>query len=222
MLRPENAWLRSWEPILSTFLLHDRAGTLQEWYVSPMIDWKLQKQTHVHTMFEQLRERWLGRDYPQRRAILNTDNSLWRALAVELDATVGESIFYGATDAESFRGWSETYVASGTARPSPQLTAELSATRNRFWSRPWHSSVYDLWLLGAKCTYQFTRRLYARVYPQYDSGAEHLDADGLLGYVVHPGTVLYLGVDNGLDRIAGRTRATGRTYFLKASFLVRP
>ena len=222
ILRPENAWLRSWKPIVRAFVLHDHAGGLQEWYVSPMIDWKFQKQTHVHTMFEQLRERWLERDYAQRRAILNADNSLWRALAVELDATVGESVFYGATDAESFRGWSETYAASGTVRPSPRLTAELNATRNRFWGRPWHSSVYDLWLLGAKCTYQFTRRLYARVYPQYDSGAEHFDADGLLGYVVHPGTVLYLGMDNGLDRIAGRTHATGRTYFLKASFLVRP
>ena len=44
----------------------------------------------------------------------------------------------------------------------------------------------------------------------------------LLGYVVHPGTVFYLGTNNGLDRIAGSMRATGRTWFLKASYLIRP
>jgi len=29
-------------------------------------------------------------------------------------------------------------------------------------------------------------------------------------------------MDNGLDRIGGHLHATGRTYFFKASFLVRP
>ena len=68
-------------------------------------------------------------------------------------------------------------------------------------------------------TWQFTRRLYARAYPQYDSDRRHLDADGLLGYIVHPGTVFFAGMDNGLDRIDGRHQATTRTVFLKASYL---
>jgi len=222
ILRPENAWLRSWRPIVRAFVLHDHTGGLEESYLSPMIDWKFQKQTHAHTMFERVHERWLDRFYDQNHYILNLDNTRLRAAALNFEGLVGEGIYYGDTDPESYRGWIEEYVASATVRPSARFTAEPSATRNRFSRRPWRSTVYDVWLLGARCTYQFTRRLYARVYPQYDSGREHLDADGLLGYVVHPGTVLYLGMNNGLDRIGGREHATGRTYFIKASVLGRP
>ena len=28
-----------------------------------MVDWKFQKQTHVHTMFDRWQERWQSRDY---------------------------------------------------------------------------------------------------------------------------------------------------------------
>ncbi len=221
ILRPENAWLRSWQPILRNFVLHDHAGVPHEWYVSPMIDWKFQKQSHAHTMFERVHERWLDRSYDQNHYILNLDNTQLRALALSFSGVVGEGIFYADTDPESYRGWLEEYAATATVRPAPRFTAELSATRHRFSRRAWRATVYDVSLYGAKCTYQFTRRLYARLYPQYDSGREHLDADGLLGYVVHPGTVLYLGTNNGLDRIGGRQRATGRTFFLKASYLIR-
>ena len=222
ILRPENEWLRSWQPIVRTFVLHDHGGGLEESYWSPMIDWKFQKQNHAHTMYERVHERWLGRYFDQNHYILDLDNTQLRAVALYFEGVVGEGIYYGGTDPESYRGWIEEYVATATVRPEPRFTAELSATRHRFSRRAWHSNVYDVWLLGAKCTYQFTRRLYARVYPQYDSDREHLDADGLLGYVVHPGTVLYLGTNNGLDRIGGRQQTTGRTYFLKASVLVRP
>jgi len=217
--RPENAWLRSLEPILRAFTYHDAAGALEEWYVSPMVDWKLQKQTHFHTMYERVHERWLGRFYDQNHYILNLDNSLWRPLAVEFDADLGEGIYYGPSDPESFLGWTERYDWIATARPSPRLTSEITVTRSRFSREPWRGTVYDIWLAGAKTTWQFTRQLYARVYPQYDSDARHLEADGLLGYVVHPGTVLYAGTNLGVEEQAGRRRVTGRTFFLKASYL---
>ena len=221
ILRPENRWLRSWQPILRGLVYHDHTGGLQESYLSPMFDWKFQRQTHAHTMFERVHERWLDRTYDQNHYILILDNSQLRVLALSVSGTVGEGIYYADTDLASYLGWSEAYDATATLRPSPRLTAELSAARNRFSRRPWGGTVFDVWLLGARCTYQFTRRLYARVYPQYDSGAEHLDADALLGYVVHPGTVVYLGTNHDLDRIGGHEHATGRTYFIKASVLGR-
>ncbi|HEY6865728.1 MAG TPA: DUF5916 domain-containing protein [Candidatus Eisenbacteria bacterium] len=222
MFRPQNAVLRTIQPIVDGYVLHDHTGTLQEWYASPMIDWEFQRQTHAHTMYVRKRERWFDQLYDQNRYILNLDNSYVRALALGFQSEVGDGIYYGATPAESYLGWTENYVATATARPSPRFTAELSATRNRFSREPWRSTVFDVWLLGAKCTYQFTRRLYARVYPQYDSGREHLDGDGLLGYVIHPGTVLYFGTNNGYDRIDGVTHATRRVYFFKASVLIQP
>jgi hypothetical protein len=91
--------------------------------------------------------------------------------------------------------------------------------RGRFSRSAGGEEIYDAWALGARTTWQFTRRLYIRVYPQYDTEARHLDLDGLVGYVVHPGTVLYLGMNNGIDRIAGGAKHTSRTAFFKASYL---
>jgi hypothetical protein len=97
------------------------------------------------------------------------------------------------------------------------VTAALTADRRRFARRAAGPTAFDVWALGAKTTWQFTRRLYVRVYPQYDTGERHLDLDLLLGYVVHPGSVVYLGVSEDVDRVSGRDRDTRRTLFLKLS-----
>ena len=220
IVRPhQNAVVRSIQPILDGYVMHDQTGRLQEWWVSPMIDWQFQKQTHVHTMAERIMERWQSRDYRKTVWTLSMENSTWRALDLTLDAVVGDGLFYGESDAGSFRGWSEEYEAEATLRPSPRLTTELSANRNRFSRDHGRGVLYDVWALGVKTTYQFTRRLYARVYPQYDTEAWHLDADALLGYVLHPGSVIYLGYNGDADRIAGRHRVAGHTAFFKVSYL---
>ena len=79
---------------------------------------------------------------------------------------------------------------------------------------------FALWLVGVKTTAQFTRRLSMRLFPQYDSNAKHLDANALLSYVVHPGTVFYAGVNSGWDRDLANDapRATSRQAFAKASW----
>jgi hypothetical protein len=140
-------------------------------------------------------------------------------VTVGLQSEVGDGIYYGATAAASYLGWLEQYAAQATLRPSPRVTAEFTTNRSRFSRDHGRGVLYDVWVLGAKTTYQFTRRLYARVYPQYDTGARHLDADALLGYVIHPGSVLYLGYNGDADQNAGRYRLTGRTAFFKVSCL---
>ncbi len=220
-VRPQNAWLRSIQPRLEASVDHDAAGRIQGWWWGPMLDWQFQKQTQAFTMVDHWQERWHGHDYTGSRATLSVQNSLWRAFTVAFEAEVGDGIRYGEDDAGSYLGWLEQYAARATLRPSPRLTAELAANRNRFSRDHGRGVLYDVWVLGAKTTWQFTRRLYARVYPQYDTEARHLDADGLLGYVLHPGSVLYLGYNGGADRVAGRHRATGRTAFFKVSYLFR-
>jgi hypothetical protein len=218
-VRPQNAVLRSLEPILDAYVTHDRSGVPQGWWWSPMIDWKFEKQTHVHTMFDRWMERWQGRDYLGKHYILNLDNSQWRMLTLAFQSEVGDGIYYGGSDADSYLGWLEQYEAQATLRPAPRLTAELTASRNRFSRDHGRGVLYDVWVVGAKTTLQFTRRLYARFYPQYDTDAEHLDADVLLGYVVHPGSVVYLGYNGAADRVADRRRMTGHTAFFKVSYL---
>ena len=183
-----------------------------------MVEWRFQKQTSVFTEFGRFQERWQGRDHLGSRFEVEVENTQWKPLAVELAADVGDGIYYGEDAASSYLGWLEEYRLEGTLRPSPRLTVETGAECNRFSRDHGRGVVYDVWTLGAKATWQFTRRLYVRLYPQYDTDAEHLDADALVGYVLHPGSVLYLGYNGDADRLAGRARATGHTAFLKVSY----
>jgi hypothetical protein len=217
-VRPQNAVLRSVQSILEGYVLHDPGGRLREWWWGPMVDWRFQKQTNVWAEFGRWQERWRERDHLGNRFELEVENTQWKPLAVELAMDVGDGIYYGDDDASSYLGWLEEYRAEGTLRPSPRLTVELEAERNRFSRDHGRGVAYDVWTLGAKATWQFTRRLYVRLYPQVDTDAEHLDADALVGYVLHPGSVLYLGYNGDADRLAGRTRATGHTAFLKVSY----
>jgi hypothetical protein len=218
-VRPENAWLRSFQPLLESYVIHDRGGLIQEWAVSPMIEWEFEKQTSIEAQAERAMERWQARDYLTTLWTLELNNSTWKTLDLHLEAQMGDGIFYAPSDSASFRGWSETYEAWATLRPGRGLTAELGAERNRFSRDHGRGVLYDVWVLGAKTTWQFTRRLYARFYPQYDTDAEHFDADALLGYVIHPGSVIYLGFNGDGDRVGGRQRTTGRTAFFKVSYL---
>jgi hypothetical protein len=217
MLRPENGWLRSWQPILNTYVVHDHTGQLENAWLSPMIDWAFQRQTTMHTMYVRSRERWLDRDYDLDTYIFRFGNTLWRPLALSFDGSVGDGIFYGDT-ATSFQGWSESYTLGATVRPEARFTMELAAARNRFWRyRGPHDEVFDVWVLGAKTTFQLTREFYVRLYPQYDTGSHHLDADALLAYVFHPGSALYVGVNGDVDRIDGEPRPTQKVLYFKAS-----
>ena len=100
------------------------------------------------------------------------------------------------------------------------MTAAANVVRFRLARDPNGDDYFALWLVGVKTTVQFTRRLSMRLYPQYDSNAKHLDANALLSYVVHPGTVFYAGVNSGWDRdlVSGTRRATSRQFFTKASW----
>lgn len=216
--RPKSGPLRTWQPQTNGNLIHDSRGILQERRLAGAIEWSFHRQTRMHTRFARVIERWLSRDYDRNRYIFEFENTAWRPLSVELFVTLEDGIFFGATDAESFLGGQESYELVATARPSPRLTSEITATRNRFshgWGGP---EVYDVLVVGAKTTYQFSRRLYARLYPQIDADAHHVDVDALVGYVLHPGSVLYLGVNGDLDKSVSY-RETGRAVFVKASYL---
>jgi hypothetical protein len=217
--RPENKWLRYIEPESHGNYMVDTRGALQERRLGGTIEWGFQQQTYLETRVEQVDERWLSRIYERWRYVFSASNTLWRPLGVSLDVALEDGIFYAPTDSASYLGWLESYALKGTLRPSPRLTSELTATRNQFSTSRGGADVYDVWLFGAKTTYQFTRRLYMRIYPQYDTHADHLDADLLLAYVLHPGSVLYLGLTGDLDKMGERHRTTQRTVFLKASYV---
>jgi hypothetical protein len=184
------------------------------------MDFEFRRSTFVNAGYLHVDEHWLNRTYPQDRAHGFVQWTAWRPLSFDLDVAVGDDVLRDSTDATSSLAWSETYTLNATARPETRVTAAANVVRYRLSNGYRGSDYLSLWLVGVNASVQFTRRLSARVYPQYDSHLRHLAVNGLLGYVIQPGTVFYAGVNSGWDEdaVSGTRRATSQQVFAKASW----
>jgi hypothetical protein len=217
-LFPKTGALQRLAPNFDVLLVHEHTGRLELSQIESSADFEFRRSAFVNAGYQHFDEHWLGRTYPQDRARVFAQWTAWRPLSLELDASVGDAIQFGASDATSALAWSESFTLNATAHPDPRVTAAASVVRFRLADAPGGRDVFAVWLLGVNATAQFTRRLSVRLYPQYDSEHRHLDVNALLGYVVQPGTVFYAGVNSGWEAVQGQRRATARQVFAKASW----
>jgi hypothetical protein len=217
---PRGSALQRTSPIFDALVVHDHTGRLELANLQASQDFEFRRSALVNAGYQHVDEHWLNHTYPQDRAHLYAQWTGWRPLTMDFDALVGDGILFGETDATSALAWQEAYVLNATVRPTSWVTAAGNVTRYRLATAYAGDDYVAQWLVGVNLTAQFTRRLSIRIYPQCDSNAEHLDANGLLSYVVHPGTVFYAGVNSGFDRdlASNAPRATSRQAFTKASW----
>jgi len=216
---PEGGPLQRTAPIADALIVHDHTGRLELADITASQDFEFRRSAFVSAGYEHLEEHWLDRTYPEDRANLFAQWTAWRPLAMDVNVTLGDGVLFG-DETTSTLAWLEQYVLNATARPGSRVTVVANVTRYRLATAPHGADFVAQWLVGVNATAQFTRRLSIRVYPQYDSNIQHLDANGLLSYVVHPGTVFYAGVNSGWDQdpVTRERRATARQFFAKASW----
>lgn len=219
-LFPKTGPLQRLAPVFDALVVHERTGRLEMTNLEAGGDFEFRRSAFVYAGYLHNDEHWLNHTYPQDRAHVFAQWTAWRPLSLELDAFVGDAILFAASDADSRLVWSETYVLNATAHPGPRVTAAGNVVRFRLADAPDGDDLAAVWLVGVNTSMQFTRRLSARVYPQYDSNERHLDVNALVGYVIQPGTVFYAGVNSGWDPDlrTGSKRATSRQVFAKASW----
>jgi hypothetical protein len=219
-LFPKGSSLQRLAPIFDALVVHDFTGRLELSDLEASSDFEFRRSAFVNAGYQHFDEHWLSRTYPEDRVHLFAQWTAWRPLSFDLDAVVGDAVLFGATDATSALAWGENYSLNATARPGPRLTTVANIVRYRLSDGYRGSDYISLWLVGVNASVQFTPRLSLRVYPQYDSNAQHLAVNGLLGYVIQPGTVFYAGVNSGFDQdlVSGTRHATSQQVFAKASW----
>lgn len=202
-------------------VLHGEKNGVEYVFLNTWWDFQFRKNFEFACGFESLDEYWQGRRWPQERVHTYLLDNRWRPFTWVVETIAGDGLWYGDTQAASFRAWTETWLIDASVRPRPWLTAAANAKHFRVARTPTHGEVLDLWLLGLNANAQLTRRLSLRVYPQWDGDARHLDVNALLGWVQHPGTVVYVGVNGGWDQPepgARRLDGTTRQVFAKVSW----
>lgn len=119
---------------------------------------------------------------------------------------------------------------SVTYRPSTPLNLTLSITKQRLRRDDTGLVAFDENIVSLRGTYQFTRFIFARARIDFDSLASNYKGQFLFGWTPNPGTALYIGYNDDLNRngfspftgqIEPGFRRNGRTFFIKMSYLFR-
>ena len=117
-----------------------------------------------------------------------------------------------------------------TYQPTTALSATLSFTKERLRRYDTGLLAFDENIISLRSTYQFSRFLFARGRVDFDSIRSNYKGQFLLGYTPNPGTALYVGYNDDLNRrgfnpFSGQLepgfRRNGRTFFIKMSYLFR-
>ena len=183
-------------------------------------------------------ERFGGIDFFKNRFSSFTTVSTSRRIAFGMAFNRGDQIFF---DPDSpFLGFDTGWVWFINARPIPRLQSNVNITTNRFIDpRNDGALVFDVKIVRALTTYQFTDRFLLRNISEYNSFDGALGLNLLFTYRVNAGTVFYVGYDDRyqqaerIDRglLGGELdnrffqssalRRTNRAVFLKLQYLFR-
>jgi hypothetical protein len=118
-------------------------------------------------------------------------------------------------------------IARVEVQPSDALRLTFDHTRNRLVRDDTGRVAFDEKLFSTQATYQLTAFIFARARGDYDSLRSNVRGQFLLGWTPSPGTSLYAGYTDDLNRDLAREARdwrlvrNSRTVFLKASYLVR-
>jgi hypothetical protein len=115
-------------------------------------------------------------------------------------------------------------------QPTNELNFSLSYIKNRQTRYDTGRVAFDDNIYALRSTYQFTRFVFARARVDYETLTSNIRGQFLLGWTPSPGTALYVGYNDDLNRngfspFSGQLepgfRRNGRTFFVKMSYLFR-
>jgi hypothetical protein len=122
-------------------------------------------------------------------------------------------------------------IDSGVSfQPKNELQMSLDYTKSRLRRSDTGLLAFDENIFSFRSTYQFTRFVFLRARADYDTLASNVRGQLLFGYTPNPGTAFYVGYNddisrNGFNPFTGQLepgfRRNGRTFFIKASYLIR-
>jgi uncharacterized protein DUF5916/cellulose/xylan binding protein with CBM9 domain len=117
-----------------------------------------------------------------------------------------------------------------TFQPTNELRTSFSLTKQRLVRNDTRLVAFDINILNARATYQFSKATFARLIFDYNTLNSRLRTQALIGYTPSPGTSFYVGYNDDMNYnspnpfttdIVPGFRRNSRTFFIKASYLIR-
>ncbi len=129
----------------------------------------------------------------------------------------GNSIYYDPED--PFLGWSDIYGFFVEIKPNKRLRLGIEFTKQKFQEKRGGDIVFDYNVIRSRTTYQLSKALSLRAIVDYNHFYKEIYGSFLISFILRPGTVFFLGVDNNLLRgDSGRYDQTNYSVFFKFSY----
>ncbi|HXE75606.1 MAG TPA: DUF5916 domain-containing protein [Candidatus Xenobia bacterium] len=220
--RPEGKYFISWGPFFNTEAVFDHSGTRLDLTQDSSITFEFIGQTEIGALYNWDRERLRPVDFPvltgnkdfsRHRAGFFFQSSYYRPVTFNGQYTWGTRINFAPPPGEEpFLADITTANLAATVRPTTQLRIDNTYIFFRLTDRGSEDSILNNHIFRSKWNYQFTRELSLRVILQFDAvltnpahtsilTRKNFNGDFLLTYLVHPGTVLYVGYNGNAQNI---------------------
>ena len=228
-----------------------RPGDSGKWAFGPSLsaaaDWLfLAGQIETHAARSQSYERYAGTIFDKAMNSVSFSSTTPAWLSLWASYSWGTGINYSPSAGMSpFLGASQGAYGSLTLRPTSRLRLEEMYLHERLDTLPGMLTargqhIFTTHIIRSKTNLQLSKALALRGILDYnqlssdplrfgDPAARRLTGDVLLTYLLHPGTALYIGVNDNYEDVDPRARnrirlptvPTGRQIFAKVSYLLR-
>jgi hypothetical protein len=190
---------------------------VQDRWVRANLQFRFTEFNQLFVSYRNDMERYEGVDFHKNTLSIEGQNNLIEWMPFGLFCQTGSSIYYDPE--EPFLGWSNIYGIFVELKPNKRLRLGVEFTKQTFLEKGGGDLVFDYNVIRARTTYQFSKALSLRAIVDYNHFYKEIYGSLLISFVLRPGTVFFLGVDNDLLRDDfGRYDQTNYSVFLKFSY----
>ncbi len=191
-------------------------GIVQDKWIRTNFQFRFTEFNQIFITYMNEMERYEGIDFQKNWLSIEGQNNLISWMPFGFYFQTGNSIFYDPDD--PFKGWSNTYGVYVQFKPNKRLRVGLEFTKQTFWEKWGGEQVFDFNVIRQRTTYQLSRALSLRTIVDYNHFDKEIYGSFLVSYILKPGTVFFLGIDNDFSNQDSGYTQTGYSVFLKFSY----
>ena len=191
--------------------------TTQDTWIRPNVQLRLTEFNQVYIEYEAGLERFADIDFKKQQLSIESQFTFLSWMPFNLIFETGDSINYDPEDA--FLGFSNIYGVQLTFKPNKRIQLGTDFSKQTFWRTAGGERLWDYNVVRERVTYQFSKTLSFRAIVDYNFFYKEAFGSLLVSWVLRPGTVFFVGLDNNYLRDAyGRLIRDNTSVFVKFSY----
>jgi len=225
---PES-WIVNWGPKADYRRNYDFNGVLQDEQIGLGMDARFSRNIDFNASVDRDMERYQAINFWKTRFTVGGNVRTSRRISFGGEISQGDQVYFTEN---AYLGTGAEFRVNMTTRPTSRLQSEITLDTSRFIDLRGgiERNIFDVKILRALTTYQFTSRLLLRNITEYNTFDKRLLMNILTTYRVNAGTVFFAGYDARYDQANefnselfpdNRLLSTNHAIFTKLQYMFR-